>query len=109
MVLSARTRWLILGGALLATVVASVWPKGRERSLPEVVAPVTQRDSTASLAQIPAAQPELPPITALREHQHAPAQVHDLFGARTWNPPPSPKQAKAAPPAAPMAPPVPYA
>ena len=107
MLRSARTRWLILGGALLATVVASVWPNAHEK-LPEVVAPVMRADPTPPAEKGLPAPSELQPLVALRELQRAPSEVQDLFGARNWNPPPAQVQSKPAPPPPPMAPPFPF-
>ena len=72
MVVSTRTRRLVLGGALLVTVVASVWPRAQENVEPEVVAPVTQRDVSSRRDQaLPA--PTAPPTLATRvERQTAP-------------------------------------
>ncbi len=100
-------RRLILGGALLATVVASVWPRAQERPASEVVAPVTQRGAAPPREQAhPAqsAQPtELPTLGERLERAQTMAKVQDLFGATTWNPPPAPVPLpqKPAPPTAP--------
>lgn len=92
---SALTRRrFILGGALLATVVASVWPRGEEGPAPEVVAPVTQRGAAPPREQAltgHSAQPtELPTLGERLERAQATAKVQDLFGPTTWNPPPAP-------------------
>ena len=105
---SALTRWLILGAALLATVVASVWPRGEERPAPEVVAPVTRRDDAPARGQQLPGQPELPRLGERLERPHTPAKVQDLFGTTDLNPPPPPVREKPLPPAAPTAPPFPY-
>ena len=47
MLRSAFTRWIILGGALLARVVACVWPKGQDSRTTEVVRPVSERERAA--------------------------------------------------------------
>jgi hypothetical protein len=102
----AFSRWMILGGALLATVVASVWPRGQDEPMIEVVPPVAKRDA-APLRDKKVA--ELPPLGALRERQRAGTDVQDLFGAKTWSAPPAPQQPRPAPaPVAPVAPPFPY-
>lgn len=106
---SALTRWLILGTALLATVVASVWPRGEEKTAPEVVAPVTRRDDAPARGQQPSSQLELPALGDRLERPRTPAKIQDLFGIKDWNPPPPPVREKPLPPAAPTAPPFPYA
>jgi hypothetical protein len=112
MVRPALTRWLILGTALLATVVASVWPRGEEKSAPEIVAPVTRRDDAPAKGQQPSSQPpsplELPALGDRLEGPRMPAKIQDLFGIKDWNPPPPPVRHKPLPPAAPTAPPFPY-
>jgi len=103
-------RWVILGGALLATVVASVWPGGQDEPMIEVVPPVAQRDTARLMDKTAAGQAELPPLSALRERQRASTDVQDLFGIKTWSAPPAPQQPRTPPPpVAPVAPPFPYA
>ena len=105
----AFSRWVILGGALLATVVASVWPRGQDEPMIEVVPPVAQRNTARLMDNKVAGQAELPPLGAFRERQRARTDVQDLFGVKTWSPPPAPQQPRAAPPpVAPVAPPFPY-
>jgi hypothetical protein len=107
MLASALTRRrIILGGALLATVVASVWPRGEERPPSEVVAPVTQRGAAPPREQaLPgaSAQPTgLPTLGERLERAQTVAKVQDLFGATTWNaPPPALLPQKPPPPTAP--------
>jgi hypothetical protein len=105
---SARIRWLVLGGALLATAVASVWPQGDDRSAPEVVAPVTRRDAPAGRELKPPGEIELPRLGAQLARPAASAKVQDLFGTSDWNPPPARDRQQQLPPAAPVAPQFPY-
>jgi hypothetical protein len=105
---SAFTRWLILGAALLATVVASVWPRSEEKTASEVVAPVTRRDDAPAKGQPLAPQTELPALSERLERPGAAAEIQDLFGAKDWNPPPPPVRQKPLPPPVPTAPPFPY-
>ena len=105
---STLTRWLILGTALLATVVASVWPRSEEKTVPDVVAPVTRRDDAPAREQQSSSRPGLPALGERLERPRSPAEVQDLFGIKNWNPPPPPVRHKPLPPAAPTAPPFPY-
>ena len=106
----AFIRWVILGGALLATVVATVWPGGQDEPMSEIVPPVAQRDTARMTDKTAAGQAELPPLSALRERQRARTDVQDLFGVKTWSAPPAPQQPRTPPPpVAPVAPPFPYA
>jgi hypothetical protein len=105
---SAFTRWLILGTALLATVVASVWPRGEEKTAAEVVAPITRRDEAPAKTQQPSGPSELPALGEKLERPGAAVEIQDLFGKKDWNPPPPPVRRKPLPPPAPTAPPFPY-
>lgn len=112
MLRSTFTRWLILGGALLATVVASVWPKGQESAMTEVVRPATERERVPPPRQhtIPE-DAALPAVAVLRGRQRDETEVQDLFGPKSWNAPatrPPQKPSPPPPPPAPMAPPFPY-
>src|ERR1700738_3308303 len=82
---SIRTRRIVLGGALLVTVFASVWPRAQENVAPEVVAPITQREVSPRREQaLP--PPTEPPTLAIRLERQQPAgQVRDLFGSKTWD------------------------
>ena len=104
---SAFMRRLILGAALLATVVASVWPRGDEKLAPEVVAPVSRGDMAPSREQRLPVQLELPKLDERLERLHTPEKLQDLFGTTDWNPPP-PREQKPPPPPPPAAPPFPY-
>jgi len=100
-------RWLLLGGALLATVIASVWPRAEERAAPEVVAPVARAErATAEKRALPA-RTELPKLNEqLERAPTATAKVEDLFGATSWNTERRPARVE---PVVPTAPPFPYA
>jgi hypothetical protein len=101
---------LILGGALLATVVASVWPSAEERSTPEVVPPVARDEGAAPARQAPAARTELPRLSERLERAPTVAdEVKDLFAATSWDRPSGGQGARPAKPAAPTAPAFPYA
>lgn len=106
---SKRTRGLLLGGALLLTVVASVWPRAQESAAPEVVAPITSREAPAPREQAVAQPVEAPSLPARADRQQTAPGVRDLFGPKNWNPPPPPVRAqKPPPPPPPTAPPFPY-
>jgi hypothetical protein len=111
MLRSAFTRWIILGGALLATVVASVWPKGQESRTIEVVRPASERERAPPRQPPPLEDAALPAVGVLRGRQNDEAEIRDLFGPKSWNTPPPrapQKPSPPAPPPAPMAPPFPY-
>ena len=101
-------RRLILGAALLATVVASVWPRGDDKPASEVVAPVSRRDMAPSREQKLPVQFELPRLDERLERAHTPENPPDLFGTTDWNPPPPARELKPPPPPVPTAPPFPY-
>jgi len=102
---SLSRRWLVLGGLLLATVVASVWPRGEESPALEVVAPSARgNEVTSKLEQTSRAHAELPPLGERLERPQGAKKVENLFAATSWIPPSS----KLAAPT-PTAPPFPYA
>ena len=105
---SAFTRWIILGGALLATVVASVWPKGQETPMTEVVRPAVEREPAPPRQRTQPEHAAPPKLSVLRERQHEDAEIQDLFGAKSWNTPAPRAPQKPSPPPPPMAPPFPY-
>lgn len=102
---STLKRWLILGGALLATVIASVWPRAEERAQPEVVAPVARGEKAQSEKPAAPARTELPKLGEQLERAPATANVEDLFAVTSWIPVPPP--ARIEPPVR-TAPPFPY-
>ena len=108
-----RMRRILLSVALLVTVVASVWPRAQETSVGEVVVPAAQRESPPAEQASPTPAPSnLPSLGSRKEQRQTAPEVRDLFGSKSWNPPPPPPQAKRAPavPAPPPAPPpFPYA
>ncbi len=105
---SASRRWLVLGGLLLATVVASVWPQGGESPALEIVAPsergdaAAPRNGRAQSGQTVTATAELPPLGERLERSQGATKVENLFGAMSWIPPAKPVAAT------PVAPPFPY-
>ena len=108
MLRSAFTRRIVLGGALLATVVASVWPKGQESPMAEVVRPPSERERAPSRQHTVPEHPAFPALGVLRERQYDDAEIQDLFGPKNWNTPvPQAPQKRSAPPP-PMVPPFPY-
>jgi hypothetical protein len=109
MVVSIRTRRIVLGGALLVTVVASVWPRAQENVAPEVVAPVTQPEVSSRRDQTLPAPTGAPTLVTRVERQQPAAGDRDIFVPKSWEPPPPPvavRKPTAPPP--PMAPPFPY-
>ena len=101
---SAPRRWLVLGGLLLATVVASVWPRGEESPALEIVAPSARgNEATPRSGQALSAAAGLPSLGDRLERPQGATKVENLFAATSWNPP-----AKLAA-SAPSAPPFPYA
>ena len=106
MLQSAPQRWLVLGGLLLATVVASVWPRGEESPALEVVAPSARGDmATPKSAQTSSAPAGLPPLGEQLERPQGATQVENLFATTSWTPPLAKQPAASAP----RAPPFPYA
>lgn len=100
---STSRRWLVLGGLLLATVVASVWPRGEESRGLEVVAPTARSSEAASgREQTSSAPAGLPPLGERLERPKGAAKVENLFAPTTRTP------AKLAA-STPSAPPFPYA
>jgi hypothetical protein len=105
---SKRTRAIVLGTALLATVVATVWPRAQEKSVPEVVTPVVPRTMVAGEVDVSSIASRPPSLPSRAEQLQTAPEVHDLFGAKSWEPPPAPVKYKPAPPPKPTAPPFPY-
>ena len=105
MLRSALRRRLVLGGLLLATVVASVWPRGEESRVLEVVAPAARGNAVTPMSEQTASAPAgLPPLGERFERPQGATKVENLFAAKSWIPA-SPKLAASAP----VAPPFPYA
>ena len=109
---SVQTRALLLGGALLLTLLASVWSSGQEPPIAEAVPPPVQREPSTRRDTVQVAAPTEPPsLSARREQQPVAGDMHDLFGSKNWNPPPPPpppQPKRNARPPAPVAPPFPY-
>lgn len=105
MLRSTPRRWLVLGGLLLATVVASVWPRGEESPALEVVAPSARGNAvTPKSEQTSSAPAGLPPLGERLERPQGATKVENLFAATSWTPPLAKLAASA-----PSAPPFPYA
>ena len=106
---SIPRRWLVLLGALLATVAAAVWPRGDGDGVAalEVVAPSARgREATpGGKSAVPAAV-TLPPLGERLERPRSAREVENLFDATSWLPP-APKAAQVEP-SVPTAPPFPY-
>lgn len=104
MALATRTRWLILGGLLTATLVAMVWVD--DQSAPEVAATVESNQNKTG------AKPMKPQALrlSLENLQRVPSeetqQIEDLFKAKSWYVPPPPP--KPGPPPPPTPPPLPF-
>ena len=111
MTATAQTRAVLLLGALLLTLLASVWSSGQEPPIAEAVAPPVEREPTPQRDTALVAAPTEPPtLSVRRDRQPTPGEVHDLFGPKNWNPPPLPlpQVKRRAPPPARVAPPFPY-
>ena len=104
MALAARTRWLILGGLLTATLVAMVWVD--DQSSPEAGAAVETRDRKTVAKKIKAQSLRLSLETMPRSQGEATDPVEDLFKAKSWYVPPPPPKPEPPPPPAP--PPLPF-
>jgi hypothetical protein len=104
----ARTRRLLIGGALAATVVASVYPVQEDAG--EVVAPAARRAPQQQAEATPSAAAAEAPQGAIQVKARTEPRlknIRDPFaGAAPVAPPPPPVQA--APPPAPQAPPMPF-
>jgi len=98
---TSRFRTLLLGGTLLATLVAAVWVSGRGGD--EAVAPVlpARTGEAAAPSAERGADDEPMPQLRLPAREAASGEVVDLFPRQSWYVPP--------PAAAPRAPPLPFA
>lgn len=103
MALAARTRWLILGGLLTATLVAMVWVDEQSAESETVVV----SDEGKVVAKKMKAQSLRLSLESLQRTQRDEAeQVEDLFKAKSWYVPPPPP--KPGPPPPPTPPPLPF-
>ena len=101
-------RWLVLYGALFATVAAAVWPRADDGAALEVVAPVARSSEAAPGGKpVTAVAAALPELGERLERPRADKEVENLFGPTSWIPP-APKVAPVMP-EPPTAPPFPYA
>ena len=105
-------RWFILGGALLATLAAAVWPAGNRSEAPEVVAPVPRTPERTARRASAGHEIQLPALEA-PGRQHTVSGLQDLFGATDWSRPATLPLKRALPPdtasaSGPMVPPFPY-
>jgi len=104
MAMAARTRWLILGSLLTATLAAVVWvdDQSDQASVPVVEAkqqrvgakPIKAQNLRLALEQIQ------------RTHGEEADQIQDVFKAKSWYVPPPPP--KPVPPPPPAPPPLPF-
>ena len=104
MALPARTRWLILGGLLTATLVAAVWVD--DQADPVLGASVEPSQSKGSNKKIKPQNLRLSLESLQRSHDEAKDDVQDLFKAQSWYVPPPPP--KPGPPPPPAPPPLPF-
>jgi hypothetical protein len=118
-----HSRRFILGAALLAAIVASLWPEAPQNQLAAIVEPALPQGAAPAHEKNRVAEPELPRIDSLRPRPPQRGGAANLFAAENWNPPPPPPPrpakapppppapqpvAEAAPPPPPSAPPFPY-
>ena len=108
MAMTTRTRWLVLGGLLTATLVAVVWLDEQSAETPVTVAEPRKNNVDRKGQAQPAKAP--PGRLALEKLQRAQSgeaeQVEDIFKAKSWFVPPPPP--KPVPPPPPAAPPLPF-
>ena len=105
MAMTARTRWLILGSLLAATLAAVVWVDEPSEQAPETV--VKARNHKAGAVQsIKAQDLRLALENIQRKHDDAANQIEDVFKAKSWYVPPPPP--KPGPPPPPAPPPLPF-
>lgn len=103
MALAARTRWLILGGLLTATLVAMVWVDDQStESDPTVVS----GEEKVAAKKMKAQSLRLSLENLQRTQRDESEQIEDLFKAKSWYVPPPPP--KPGPPPAPTPPPLPF-
>lgn len=102
MALPARTRWILLGGALTATLAAIVWVREPE-PVAVVVAPAKDKAARRSGVTTSAHLA----LEKLRQRESgAGAKIEDVFQSKSWYVPPPPP--KAVPPPPPAPPPLPF-
>jgi hypothetical protein len=104
MAMAARTRWLILGSLLAATLVAVVWVDEQPDQAPVPVAEA--RKNKTGVKSVKAQNLRLALEKIQRTHSDEAEQVQDVFKAKSWYVPPPPP--KPAPPPPPAPPPLPF-
>ncbi len=108
MALAARTRWLILGGLLTATLVAMVWVD--DQSPPEAGSTVATKENTKENKVSDKKTKAQSLRLSLEKRQHPSNETaelpQDLFKTKSWYVPPPPP--KPGPPPPPMPPPLPF-
>ncbi len=104
MAMTARTRWLILGSVLTATLVAMVWVDDQTEQAPVTATEV--KKSKAGRPTIKAQNLRLALEKIQRKHGEEAEQVQDVFKAKSWYVPPPPP--KPVPPPPPAPPPLPF-
>ena len=104
MALPTRTRWLILGGLLTATLVAVVWVDGQTDPASDTA--VASSESKVSNKKIKPQNLRLSMEKLQRAHGESSNDIQDLFKAKSWYVPPPPP--KPVPPPPPVPPPLPF-
>jgi len=103
---SPRLRTLVLSGALLATLVASVWPGDEHVPTPDIVAAIPRANAVPEDKRV---MSDLPSLDDGLQRPFTNVEPDDLFSSKDWRPPPPKQKPSASPQAAPMPPPFPYA
>lgn len=103
MAMSARNRWLILGGLLAVTLVAAFW--GDEQAGEETVAVVEPKKAKVG-GKVPEAKSSRLELDKLQRSRDEEEQIQDVFKAKSWYVPPPPP--KPVPPPPPAPPPLPF-
>lgn len=104
MAMTARTRWLILGSVLTATLAAMVWVDDQPPQAP--VTPAAVKKNKAGNPVIKAQNLRLALEHIQRTHGAEAEQIQDVFKAKSWYVPPPPP--KPVPPPPPAPPPLPF-
>ena len=102
MALPPRTRWILLGGALTATLAAVMWVREPE---PVVVVVAPAKNKTARNPAVTTGTHLALEKLHQRESGAAP-KIEDVFQPKSWYVPPPPP--KAGPPPPPAPPPLPF-
>ena len=105
MALPPRTRWLILGSLLTATLVAMVWVNDQSAEAPATLTEPKKRKA-GETTQKPMQSSRLDLEKLQRASSAAPEQIADAFKVKSWYVPPPPP--KPAPPPPPAPPPLPF-